>query len=267
MRIILMVLLSCFIYRETKAEPIKFEIRYFADFKNIKEKKDFHSEEMILEVGAKRTNFYSYCARLRAERMDSLQKAGITDTWALQARIGDIPRSFFLHSIYTNYPKAGNRFVYCSHYTPIYYDEKNEVQNWQLVDRDSVILDFHCQMAKCCFRGHNWIVWYTTDIPLATGPWKLGGLPGLILYASDENGYCTFEAVGITKGTKKEMFEPKKNALKSTRKQDAELLKLRYSDVNEYLKRMGLSSGGKIVGIDGAIPKNENRTVILLEDE
>ena len=64
------------------------------DFKNIKEKKDFHSDEMILEIGTKRTNFYSYWARLRAERMDSLQKIGITDPWALQAHLGDIPRSF-----------------------------------------------------------------------------------------------------------------------------------------------------------------------------
>ena len=267
MRLLILFLLSCFISQEIKAEPIRFEIRYFVDFKNIKEKKDFHSDEMILEIGTKRTNFYSYWARLRAERMDSLQKIGITDPWALQAHLGDIPRSFFLHSIYTNYPEAGSRFVYCNHFTPIYYEEKNEVQNWQLVDRDSVIMDYHCQMARCLYRGHNWTVWYATEIPLAAGPWKLVGLPGLILYAADENGCCTFEAVGIEKSSNREMLNPKNNALKSTRKQDAELLKLRYTDVNEYLKRMGLSSGGKIVGIDGAIPKNENRTVILLENE
>ena len=36
----------------------------------------------------------SYSEQPRAEKMDSLQKIGITDPWAVQARIGDIPRSF-----------------------------------------------------------------------------------------------------------------------------------------------------------------------------
>ncbi len=29
------------------------------------------------------------------------------------------------------------------------------------------------------------------------GPWKLHGLPGLIMKASDENGHYTFECIGI----------------------------------------------------------------------
>ena len=47
------------------------------------------------------------------------------------------------------------------------------------------------------FRGREWTVFYTEDIPLMDGPWKFHGLPGLIMKASDENGHYTFECIGI----------------------------------------------------------------------
>ena len=35
------------------------------------------------------------------------------------------------------------------------------------------------------------------DIPVSDGPWKLGGLPGLILEAYDKGHQYTFTAVGL----------------------------------------------------------------------
>ena len=43
-----------------------------------------------------------------------------------------------------------------------------------------------CSKATTNFRGRKYIVWYTEEIPLRFGPWKLTGLPGLILEAYDE---------------------------------------------------------------------------------
>lgn len=51
-------------------------------------------------------------------------------------------------------------------------------------------------MATTIFRGRKWTVYFTEDIPLPLGPWKLGALPGLILSA-EVKGFITIEAIGI----------------------------------------------------------------------
>ncbi len=56
---------------------------------------------------------------------------------------------------------------------------------WSLKDSTRKIGPYLCQLATCQFRGRDYIAWFTPEIPLSGGPWKLGGLPGLILEAYD----------------------------------------------------------------------------------
>ena len=53
------------------------------------------------------------------------------------------------------------------------------------------------RLATTDFRGRHWTAWFATDIPVSDGPWKLGGLPGLILEAYDKGHQYTFTAVGL----------------------------------------------------------------------
>lgn len=55
-----------------------------------------------------------------------------------------------------------------------------------------------CYYAEVMFRGHKWEAWFTTEIPLPYGPWKLYGLPGLILEAKNESGRYHFVATKIS---------------------------------------------------------------------
>ena len=42
---------------------------------------------------------------------------------------------------------------------------------------------FTCEKATGHYRGRDYEVWYAPDIPIPSGPFKLGGLPGLIMEA------------------------------------------------------------------------------------
>lgn len=57
--------------------------------------------------------------------------------------------------------------------------------NWEIKEDTIKIGNFKCKKAIGDFRGRTYIAWFTEEIPLPYGPWKLYGLPGLILQAED----------------------------------------------------------------------------------
>ena len=86
-----------------------------------------------------------------------------------------------------------------------YYKEPHAELEWQIGDSVKTVLGYNCTMAETDYHGRHWTVWFTTDIPLRDGPWKLCGLPGLILEASETTGQHSFTATGIEKSDR-EMF-------------------------------------------------------------
>ena len=64
-------------------------------------------------------------------------------------------------------------------------------------DSSAVILGYPCALAVATYKGRTWYAWYTEDISLDAGPWKLGGLPGLILRAYDARRHYVFDASGM----------------------------------------------------------------------
>ena len=78
--------------------------------------------------------------------------------------------------------------------------EPMEPIDWQLTDSINSICSYECHQAIAKFKGRTWIAWYTEDIPIDNGPWKLSGLPGLILKAHDSENDYGFTAVGLTTG-------------------------------------------------------------------
>ena len=64
---------------------------------------------------------------------------------------------------------------------------------WQLTNDTKTIGSFKCLKATTTFRGRDYTCWYTTQIPLPYGPWKLQGLPGMILEATSRDGFVAFK--------------------------------------------------------------------------
>lgn len=82
-----------------------------------------------------------------------------------------------------------------------YHFEENVPEiKWKLIDEIKKIGKFNCKKAKGTFRGRNYTAWYTEEIPINAGPWKLRGLSGLILQVWDDEGVYKAEAVNISLG-------------------------------------------------------------------
>ena len=65
---------------------------------------------------------------------------------------------------------------------------------WTLTDDTLTVSGYLCQQATATHRGVKWRVWYTDEIPSSAGPWRLRGLPGLIVKAESEaHTFCLAE--------------------------------------------------------------------------
>ena len=80
------------------------------------------------------------------------------------------------------------------HYT---YTEPAKL-GWTLIEDTLTISGYPCHKAQATYGGRTWTAWYTEDIPTTAGPWKLSGLPGLILKAGDAEGIFEFEMFELT---------------------------------------------------------------------
>lgn len=154
--------------------------------------------------------------------------------------------NYIPYTTFSNYPKGNiteeNRIPYSvllqGSLQVVSYTEPIPTIDWQISEKTDSIAGFHCFNAKCTFRGREWEVWYTPDIPTTFSVWKFSGLPGLILKASDSTGDYAFEALEIenTK-TPIELFD-----WKPSRKTRAEWRKLEenmYKHPSDYFLQNG----------------------------
>lgn len=77
------------------------------------------------------------------------------------------------------------------------WDEQLTEIKWDVTDSIKNILGYECFMASTEFHGRKWTVWFSPEIPVADGPWKLHGLSGLILEAVCDGAQYHFVADGI----------------------------------------------------------------------
>lgn len=69
---------------------------------------------------------------------------------------------------------------------------------WKIMDEYKIIDQFQCQKAVGNFRGRDYTVWFTTELPVFFGPLKLHGLPGAIIEVRDSKNEVVLFAKKIT---------------------------------------------------------------------
>ncbi len=71
--------------------------------------------------------------------------------------------------------------------------------DWKISSDTMTFGGLHCQKATTHFKGRDYTAWFCPDMPLHVGPWKLNGLPGVIVEAYDLKKEVQFMFDGVEK--------------------------------------------------------------------
>lgn len=207
---------------DAQTDTVQYRISYETHFRS-REGGNLQTDDMELLIGKRSSKFHSAMAVRQQALLDSLVRHTGGDFSTVMSASSSMQR----HSqtgqhyfVYKNLPEEGTLL-----YIRQFMDEETGCREpvpdyrWQLLEGDTTIAEYACQKAQATFRGHIWTAWYTQDIPLSDGPWKLCGLPGLILKATTADGNFSFECRKLGRATgeafslnqkKTEWIEPKK---------------------------------------------------------
>ncbi|MDR1544488.1 MAG: GLPGLI family protein [Prevotellaceae bacterium] len=78
---------------------------------------------------------------------------------------------------------------------------------WNVVaDSAKAVGNYQCIMATINLCGYEITAWFAPEIPTISGPWRLWGLPGLIVEAKSTDGAINIELISF----EKTLYPPKK---------------------------------------------------------
>ncbi|SEA01473.1 GLPGLI family protein [Porphyromonadaceae bacterium KH3R12] len=189
-----------------KLEESVLECRY----KLVMQKDTVHQsnpveDEMVLRIGNTISQFFSRHTFYHDSLWADPDGRKIAEDLSLEALMSPVPSLVFgarttKDYLYKNYPE-GKMTTYTNDFIHVnfFYEEDNAPQEWTIGDSTKQILGYDCKKAECEFRGRHWIAWFAVDIPVKDGPWKLNGLPGLILETYDSKMDYHYTATSINK--------------------------------------------------------------------
>ena len=181
---------------------VQYQVKMISD---TLEPEKVSDELMILKAGSKSSVFYSYSNfvtdSMNNERAKKSERDNIVKGGFLFMGVG-----ILTSQIYKNYPEGKVTTLDRIAINSFRCEEENEVPSWQLLTDTMTIFSYYCQKAVCHFKGRDYEAWFTPEIPRSEGPWKLHGLPGLILKASDSQGHYSFECTGMVNADEKLLF-------------------------------------------------------------
>ena len=142
------------------------------------------------------------------------------------------------YELFKNYPagKVTVTDIESMLYSNFMYDEDMPVLNWKMENEQQTVLGYPCQKATTHFRGRDYTAWFAMSIPVMNGPWKFGGLPGLIMKLYDSKEQFLYECTGLENLKQKEPIKfYKVDYTKTTRKELDKQYRRFHDDYANYM--------------------------------
>lgn len=247
----------CVVAIAATAQTTDIEVSYVAHKPNFKNGKVDSTNRYVLLANATGSRFFSpvteYIDSLNSTPDGKAKLKEMSRAAFSSGKMDDIPtpdgtiyvEKSFVEGRLKHYDTAGlEKYV---------YEEQIGEWNWNTGDSTKEVLGYECIVAYADYHGRKWTVWFAPEIPVNNGPWKLDGLPGLILEASTDDGQYSFIATGVQQTAKPigtvclaDEYE------KTTRKK---FLKSKRAFIDNPLGKINAQMGGDInVSSDGGEP-------------
>lgn len=246
---------SRIIDRATPVDTARYKVTYSLRYKFHPDQKDAYNDTRIVRIGKHSVKDYSdiinYFDSLATEqvRRGAESYSNVSgNPWPLE-----IIRPIRGEKADLKYRLSTSAFF-------VYPDSVPSLE-WSFNDEETdSIIGYDCRKATVEFAGRSYIAWFTPEIPLPFGPYKFGGLPGLILKLEDAERQYIWVAVGFERDNAPIMeYTYRDGNDKRCSAADVKKTLVRYfkSPVGFMISEMGGdSSRVHIVGKDGKVMNN-----------
>lgn len=192
--------LSTFAFAQAPDKALSRVSYNFIHIQDTTDRDNPHKETMLLLIGKNASVFTSYdkinqgIARRKQIEDQMKNQAGSNNFNIRIESVNNIPTSPLDYFYFAK----ENLFITKERVVNFYLVEEQAPKiNWKITKDTASFSGVHCQKATTYFKGRNWIAWYAPDLPFQSGPWKLNGLPGLIITAYDEKKEVQFQFAGM----------------------------------------------------------------------
>jgi GLPGLI family protein len=177
-------------------------VRYtFSHLRDTTQRDNFYTENMLLVVGKNASVYTSYDKinrdmemRKQIEEQIKNQAGGPTSININRTSSKPVTAIDYFYFVNENKFYTKDRII-----TSYLIEEEAPKINWKISKDTASFSGVKCQKATARFKGRNWIAWFAPDLAFQSGPWKLNGLPGLIIEAHDDKNEVKFQFAGIDK--------------------------------------------------------------------
>lgn len=191
--------LFCFTALAQAPDSIKAKIAYsFSHMEDTTHREKPYTEDMILLLG-KNASVYTSLNKIlqdeaRKKEIEEQMKMSPTNGFNIQLKTPSRRTNVTEYYQFANEKKL---FIKQRLVNIYLMEEPLPLIDWNISSDTASYSGLKCQKATAHFKGRDYTAWFCPDIPFPGGPWKLNGLPGLIIEAYDRNKEVVFKFNGL----------------------------------------------------------------------
>ncbi|MCM1141328.1 MAG: GLPGLI family protein [Muribaculum sp.] len=198
-----------------KASPIdtaQYKITYTLKYKYHPDYRDYYDDTRIVQIGKRNIKDYSDII----QHFDSLATEQVRRGASSYSNVSGMPWPIEIVRPVRG-TSANLRLRLSLNINTLIYTDSIQAIDWKFVPEENMsILGYECSKAIGEFAGRTYTAWFSSELPLPYGPYKFGGLPGLILKIEDIEQQFIWEAIGFERSNEAIMKYQYENANEKT---------------------------------------------------